>query len=118
MAHARPASLSGTEVAVVACEMAMIYLRRPGLAGIPVNDETGGEPRAVAFSPDGARFGVAVDNRLTLWDTANVANPSTGVTIVPHEGPITALAFVVTLGDVSRFPRGKQVGSYLGLIPR
>ena len=33
-------------------------------------------------------------------------------------GAITALAFVVTLGDVSRFARGKQVASYLGLIPR
>ena len=33
-------------------------------------------------------------------------------------GPITALAFVVTIGDVSRFRRGKQVASYLGLIPR
>ncbi len=36
----------------------------------------------------------------------------------PGVGPITALAFVLTLGDVSRFPRGKQVASYLGLIPR
>ena len=36
----------------------------------------------------------------------------------PGVGPITALAFVVTMGDVRRFPRGKQVGSYLGLIPR
>ncbi len=35
----------------------------------------------------------------------------------PGVGPITALAFVVTLGDVSRFPRGKHVASYLGLIP-
>ena len=33
-------------------------------------------------------------------------------------GPNTALAFVLTLGDVSRFRRGKQVASYLGLIPR
>ncbi len=32
-------------------------------------------------------------------------------------GPNTALAFVLTLGDVSRFRRGKQVASYLGLIP-
>src|SRR5439155_8843644 len=31
---------------------------------------------------------------------------------------ITALAYVLTMGDVSRFPRGKQVASYLGLIPR
>jgi transposase len=36
----------------------------------------------------------------------------------PGVGPITALAFVLTLGDVGRFPRGKQVASYLGLIPR
>lgn len=36
----------------------------------------------------------------------------------PGVGAITALAFVLTLGDVSRFPRGKQVASYLGLIPR
>lgn len=32
-------------------------------------------------------------------------------------GPVTSLAFVLTLGDVSRFRRGKQVASYLGLIP-
>src|SRR5258706_653162 len=36
----------------------------------------------------------------------------------PGRGPITALAYVLTMGDVSRFPRGKQVASYLGLIPR
>ena len=36
----------------------------------------------------------------------------------PGVGPITALAFVLTIGDVTRFPRGKQVASYLGLIPR
>ena len=36
----------------------------------------------------------------------------------PGVGPVTALAYVLTMGDVSRFPRGKQVASYLGLIPR
>jgi transposase len=36
----------------------------------------------------------------------------------PGVGPITALAFVLTIGDVRRFPRGKQVASYRGLIPR
>ncbi len=35
----------------------------------------------------------------------------------PGVGPIIALAFVVTMGDVARFKRGKQVASYLGLIP-
>jgi transposase len=36
----------------------------------------------------------------------------------PGVGPITSLAYVLTMDDVSRFPRGKQVASYLGLIPR
>ena len=36
----------------------------------------------------------------------------------PGVGPITALAYVLTMGDVRRFARGKQVASYLGLIPR
>jgi len=36
----------------------------------------------------------------------------------PGVGAITALAFVLTIGDANRFQRGKQVASYLGLIPR
>jgi len=35
----------------------------------------------------------------------------------PGVGPITALAFAVTIGDVSRFQNSGQVSSYLGLIP-
>ena len=35
----------------------------------------------------------------------------------PGVGPITALAFVLVVGDVSRFPRSKKLTSYLGLIP-
>jgi len=36
----------------------------------------------------------------------------------PGVGPITALAFVLTIGDVSRFAHSGQVASYVGLIPR
>lgn len=36
----------------------------------------------------------------------------------PGVGPQTALAFVLTIGPVQRFPKAKQVASYLGLIPR
>ncbi len=36
----------------------------------------------------------------------------------PGVGPVTALAFVLTLGPVERFERSKQVVSYLGLNPR
>ena len=35
----------------------------------------------------------------------------------PGVGPVTALALVLTLGDVRRFHRARQVASYLGLIP-
>lgn len=35
----------------------------------------------------------------------------------PGVGPIVSLAFVLTLGPVQRFPRGKHVASYLGLNP-
>ncbi len=35
----------------------------------------------------------------------------------PGVGPVTALAFVLTLGPVERFPRSKAVVSYLGLNP-
>ena len=36
----------------------------------------------------------------------------------PGVGPITSLAFAVTIGDAARFQRGKQVASYVGLIAR
>ncbi|HTW82087.1 MAG TPA: transposase, partial [Terracidiphilus sp.] len=32
----------------------------------------------------------------------------------PGVGPVVSLAYVLTIGDWRRFPRGKQVGSYLG----
>ena len=35
----------------------------------------------------------------------------------PGVGPITALAFVLVIGSPDRFACGKQIGSYLGLIP-
>src|SRR5262249_8427181 len=41
-----------------------------------------------------------------------------GLRQVQGVGPITALAFVLTLEDPSRFARSRSVGSYLGLRPR
>jgi transposase len=35
----------------------------------------------------------------------------------PGVGPVTALAFVLTVGDVARFAGSKQLTSYLGLVP-
>ena len=36
----------------------------------------------------------------------------------PGVGPVTSLAMALTLGPAERFESAKQVGSYLGLIPR
>jgi transposase len=35
----------------------------------------------------------------------------------PGVGPVVSLTYVLTIGEWKRFPRGKQIGSYLGLIP-
>lgn len=39
------------------------------------------------------------------------------LTQVQGVGPITGLAFVLTLGDPTRFPKSRTVGAYLGLVP-
>jgi transposase len=35
----------------------------------------------------------------------------------PGVGPLTALAYVLIIGTWERFPCGKQVGNYVGMIP-
>ena len=35
----------------------------------------------------------------------------------PGVGLITALAYVLIIGTPARFPRGKQIGNYVGMIP-
>ena len=35
----------------------------------------------------------------------------------PGVGPITALAYVLIIGTPERFTRGKQIGTYVGMIP-
>ena len=37
---------------------------------------------------------------------------------VPGVGPVTALAYVLTVDDPSRFARSRDVGAYLGLVPK
>ena len=64
-----------------------------------------------------------LDHKVALLDGAVMeaaeSNESARLLMTqPGVGAITAMAFVLTMGDVARFPRGKQVASYLGLIPR
>ncbi len=35
----------------------------------------------------------------------------------PGVGPLTALAYVLIIGTPKRFQRGKQIGTYVGMIP-
>jgi transposase len=35
----------------------------------------------------------------------------------PGVGPLTALAYVLIIGTPTRFPGGKQIGNYVGMIP-
>lgn len=36
----------------------------------------------------------------------------------PGEGALTALAFVLIIGEAERFNCGKQIAAYLGLVPK
>ena len=38
-------------------------------------------------------------------------------TTVPGVGPLRALAYVLIIGTPTRFQRGKQIGTYVGMIP-
>jgi transposase len=53
---------------------------------------------------------------------AKLANEQFPETVVLQQvsgvGPITALGYVVTIGDPARFPRSRDVGAYFGLTPR
>jgi len=75
------------------------------------------------LSRDSAAWATRLNEQITPLDRAVAEaaqqNPEARLLMSqPGVGPITALAFVLTIGDVSRFARGKQVASYLGLIPR
>lgn len=54
----------------------------------------------------------------TLSERAATAYPETQqLRQIPGVGPITSLAFVLTLEDPHRFAKSREVGPYLGLAP-
>jgi transposase len=71
-------------------------------------------PLLAVLAPLNAQI-AETDRRLTAL-TASDARVRRLMT-APGVGPITAIAFVATLGDVGRFRDGHQVMSYLGLVP-
>ena len=57
-----------------------------------------------------------LDKQIAAIARANVA--AKRLMTVPGVGPLTALAYVSTIDDPTRFRRSADVGAYLGLTPR
>src|ERR1700723_1112568 len=63
------------------------------------------------LNPTIAELSQAVEQEVEKFPEAQRLAPHPGV------GPLTALAFVLIIGEAERFQCGKQVASYLGLVP-
>jgi transposase len=63
------------------------------------------------LNPTIAELNQAVDQELERCPAAQRLMTHPGV------GPLTALAFVLIIGEVERFGCGKQIASYVGLVP-
>jgi transposase len=79
------------------------------------------EGRAAQRRKDLLHLLASLDEQIRALDQvvekAATENPAARLLMTqPGVGPITALAFVLTMGDATRFHRGKQVASYLGFI--
>lgn len=55
----------------------------------------------------------------TLKDQMDDMAPGArNLTTIPGVGPVTAVAYTLTIDDPSRFPSSRTVGAYFGLVPR
>jgi transposase len=66
---------------------------------------------AGSLNPTIAELSQAIEQEVDKWPEARRLMTHPGV------GPLTALAFVLIIGEVDRFRCGKQIASYLGLVP-
>ena len=57
-----------------------------------------------------------LEGQIKTWHRANEA--SRKLEDIPGVGPITASAFVATLGDAKTFDNGRQVSAWVGIVPR
>ena len=65
-----------------------------------------------------ARFEVEIEQLNQQVQKQADQRPTAGLLMThPGVGPITALAFLLIIGTPQRFSCGKQIGSYVGLIP-
>ena len=57
-------------------------------------------------------------DKLIIKKSEKDYNATSQVGQIPGVGPITALAFILTLESAERFEKSRDVGSYLGLVPK
>lgn len=57
----------------------------------------------------------ALDKDIRIWHRTN--QDSQRLATIPGVGPLLASAIVATVGDVSRFKRGRDFAAWLGLVP-
>jgi transposase len=90
--------------------------RRMGIEALPLPGWYGERRKDLLGLLDRLEERIAPLNKAVSQAAANNAEACLLMTH-PGVGPVVSLAYVLTIGNWQRFPRGKQVGSYLGLIP-
>ena len=55
---------------------------------------------------------------LVLAESETYRDQVKALTSIPGVGVLTAMVFLVELGDLNRFPNRRALGNYLGLVPR
>ena len=63
------------------------------------------------LNPTIAELSQAIEQEVEKYPEAQLLMSHPGV------GALTALAYVLIIGDANRFSCGKQIASYLGLVP-
>jgi transposase len=91
------------------------FARRVGALGLPAPLTGQLAPLLGLLTPVQAALADA-DEQLAAWAERDPIART--LQSVPGVGPLTALAFVAALDDVSRFPTARAVPAYLGLVPQ
>jgi transposase len=95
--------------------MPTTFARRVAALGLPAPLAEQLAPLLTLLAPLQAAIAEA-DQQLVTW--AGQDPIARTLQSVPGVGPLTALAFIAALDDITRFPTGREVPAYLGLVPR
>jgi transposase len=90
--------------------------RRREVEGLPLHDWYAARRRDLLLLLDGLQDRIRPLEE-AVYAAAEQSAEARLLMTHPGVGPVVSLAYVLVLGDWQRFPRGKHVASYLGLIP-